>query len=166
MPNSFTKLLEINSLNQFNFIDQVQNLRRISYVLEANIPLSPLDKDSDKKKLNHHKRVEDDFSVKNYMLAFMSNYFQGTRESMGNYRGTLLHLYELHDKQICTKRYEIFKQLNRMSMATRGDVTQHLLKVILLIERFYMLNFTMDSYSQMVLIHRHLQIHSFNSLLF
>lgn len=75
----------------------------------------------------------------------MTNDLQKTHEGMETAREILYHLQGLYGQLIHIARYEISKQLFRMGMVESGDVIEHVLEMISLIERLESLDFIMDT---------------------
>ncbi|XP_039134207.1 uncharacterized protein LOC120271590 [Dioscorea cayenensis subsp. rotundata] len=156
--NPFNILIEKNALTGPNYVDWLRNLRivlnlaRIRYILEANIPTEPPPEASKEEQDVYLKWLEDDLRVRSYMLASMSSDLQSSHEKMSDARSVLLHLQELYGEHSRTARYEISRELFRAKMSEGGEVGEHVLKMISMIERLEALDFSMDYNLQVDLI--------------
>ncbi|XP_039131865.1 uncharacterized protein LOC120268606 [Dioscorea cayenensis subsp. rotundata] len=156
--NPLNILLEKNALTGPNYVDWLRNLRlvlnleRIGYILEANIPTKPPPEASKEEQDVYLKWLEDDLRVWSYMLAFMSSDLQSSHEKMSDARSVLLHLQELYGEHSRTARYEISRELFMAKMSEGGEVGEHVLKMISMIERLEALDFSMDYNLQVDLI--------------
>ncbi|XP_039118778.1 uncharacterized protein LOC120254817 [Dioscorea cayenensis subsp. rotundata] len=82
----------------------------------------------------------------------MSSDMQSFHEKMSDARSILLHLQELYGEHSQTAQYEISRELFRAKMSEGGEVGEHVLKMISMIERLEALDFSMDYNLQVNLI--------------
>ncbi|KAL6494286.1 hypothetical protein OROGR_031086 [Orobanche gracilis] len=152
-------LLEKNQLTCPNFVDWLRNLmivlsmESLGYVLEADIPPTPVRTRANQEDIDvHEKWVKDDVLVHGYMMGSMNNELQRAHEKMTSARQILAHLTELYGEHSRTARYDISKQLFSARMKGGEKVGDHVLKMISMIERLEVLNFLMDVSLQIDLI--------------
>ncbi|XP_039143941.1 uncharacterized protein LOC120281073 [Dioscorea cayenensis subsp. rotundata] len=82
----------------------------------------------------------------------MSSDLQRSHEKMSDVRSILLHLQELYGQHSRTARYKISREHFRAKMSEGGEVGEHVLKMISMIERLEALDFSMDYNLQVDLI--------------
>ncbi|XP_031127510.1 uncharacterized protein LOC116029601 [Ipomoea triloba] len=165
--NPLSKILEENKLTGPNFTDWLRNLRivlnleKIGYVLDQDPPLiGIIPDDADVDQLDVHnaevaafnKWKDDDLRAKSYVLAFMTNELQRQHEKMPDAKSMVNHLQELYGEHSRIARYEVTKALFRAKLQEGGNVGDHVLNVIGLLERLEELNIFLDSELEVDLI--------------
>ncbi|KAL6582120.1 hypothetical protein OROMI_006134 [Orobanche minor] len=157
--NPLAILLEKNVLIGPNFIDWLRNLmivlnmKSLEYVLNTDIPLTPVLTSGNHEEIDiHEKLVKDDVLVRGFMMGSMINELHRAHEKMTSARQILARLTELYGEHSRTARYEISKHLFSARMKEGEKVADHVLKMISMIERLEVLDFHMDLSLQIDLI--------------
>ncbi|XP_042067328.1 uncharacterized protein LOC121810638 [Salvia splendens] len=136
-------LMEINKLIGSNFTDCFHCLRlvlrhdKVEYVLDKPIDVIP-----DKESLEfatfdvkaHQKHIDNASDAQCVMLSSMSLELQGQHEHMLPYE-MLKHLESFYASQAQTMEYEILRDLFKCKLHDASKVSEHVLKMIGLIER-------------------------------
>ena len=158
--NPLSKILEENKLTGPNFTDWLRNLRivlnleKIGYVLDQDPPLiGIIPDDADVDQLDVHnaevaafdKWKDDDLRAKSYVLASMTNELQRQHEKMPDAKSMVNHLQELYGEHSRIARYEVTKALFRAKLQEGGNVGDHVLNMIGLLERLEELNIFLDT---------------------
>ncbi|XP_042065342.1 uncharacterized protein LOC121808832 [Salvia splendens] len=136
-------LMETNKLTGSNFTDWLRCLRlvlrhdKVEYVLDKPIGVIP-----DKESLEfatfdveaHQKHIDNASDAQCVMLSSMSLELQRQHEHMFPYE-MLKHLESLYASQAQTMEYEILRDLFKCKLRDGSKVSEHVLKMIGLIER-------------------------------
>ncbi|XP_017974494.1 PREDICTED: uncharacterized protein LOC108661573 [Theobroma cacao] len=136
---SLRSILDANKLTGPNFLDWFRNLKIIlkqekkSYVLDTPIPPVPATDANAEDKEAYQRHKDDNDRATCVMLASMTPELQKQHKHM-DVQSMILHLRDLFDKEGCTKRYEISKELFQCKMVEGSSVRPHVLKMIGLIE--------------------------------
>ncbi|XP_031106284.1 uncharacterized protein LOC116010931 [Ipomoea triloba] len=159
MPLKDSKNLEgENKLIRPNFTDWLRNLRivlnleKIGYVLIQDpllIGIIPDDADVDQLAVHNadvtafDKWKDDDLRAKSYILASMTNELQRQHEKMSDAKSMVNHLQELYGEYNRIARYEVTKALFRAKLQEGGNVGDHVLNMIGLLQRLEELNISL-----------------------
>lgn len=141
-----TRNLDKHQLTGLNFNDWLLNLKlilnleKITYVLDASIPVLAHDDGGENVPQNITQEEQDtltkwrddDLTARSYMLVSMSSELQRQHANMPDAYSIIIHLQELYGEQSWSARYEISKTLFRAKMSPGGLVEEHVLKMILL----------------------------------
>ncbi|XP_052193825.1 uncharacterized protein LOC127802163 [Diospyros lotus] len=161
-----TRNLDKHQLTGLNFNDWLLNLKlilnleKITYVLDAPVPMPAHDDGGENVSQNITQEEQDtltkwrddDLTARSYMLVSMSSELQRQHANMPDAYSITTHLQELYGEQSWSARYEITKALFRAKMSLGGLVRGHVLKIISLSEKLKDLGDELNLHLQIDLI--------------
>ncbi|XP_017976402.1 PREDICTED: uncharacterized protein LOC108661923 [Theobroma cacao] len=132
---SLRSILDANKLTGPNFIDWFCNIKIIlkqekkAYVLDGPVLEEPSDDATNEEKEVYRVYMDDLDQATSVMLASMAPNLQEQHEAM-NALDIILNLKEMFDKESCTKRFDISRELFRGQMFEESPLRPHVLKTI------------------------------------
>ncbi|XP_052197336.1 uncharacterized protein LOC127804505 [Diospyros lotus] len=161
-----TRNLNKHQLTGSNFNDwllnlkPILNLEKITYVLDAPVPLPANDDGGESVPQNITQEEQDtltkwrddDLTARSYMLISMSSELQRQHANMSNAYSIFTRLQELYGEQSRSARYKISKALFRANMSSGGSVGEHILKMLSLLEKLKGLGDELNPHLQIDLI--------------
>ncbi|XP_052171564.1 uncharacterized protein LOC127787546 [Diospyros lotus] len=138
----------------------ILNLEKITYVLDAPVPVPANDDGGESVPQNITQEEQDtltkwrddDLTARSYMLVSMSSELQRQHANMPDVYSIITRLQELYGEQSRSARYEISKSLFREKMSLGGSVGEHVLKMISLLEKLKGLGDELNPHLQIDLI--------------
>ncbi|XP_021298054.1 uncharacterized protein LOC110427022 [Herrania umbratica] len=137
MANSFSlrSILDADKLTSSNFINWLCNMKIVlkqekkAYVLDGPFPEEPNNNATNEENEAYRAYMDDLDQATYVMLASMAPDLQKQHEAM-NALDIILNLREMFDKESCTERFDISRELFRCKMFEGSPVRPHVLMMI------------------------------------